>query len=376
MQDCGLIVDKLTAESQVYGGSSAAINFALFEDRILDRVTGQMVNPNMELYLLAGMSDMPKIDIMLEQHAGARRDRHRRAADRIDGVGHRQRRAQRHRRDASAACRCTRTGFWRPSSRRKQEGPIEGVCLQRRTATRGMGPACREHGSARRSGMKAFAYVNPTTEKEAVAALKVDGIAMPIAGGQDLLARMKDYIDSARPRRQRQEALDATIAATPDGGTEDRRGGEDRRPRPSMPRSRSCTRRSVAAAIEVGTPQIRNQGTVGGNVNQRPRCWYYRNEEFVCFKKGGSRCFAVNGENQYPRHFRQRRSQPHRAPVEPRGAVGRVRREVPRARPERRARGRGGRLLHAADAAERAQGKRARATRTCSPTSSCPRRAT
>src|SRR5580692_423897 len=54
-----------------------------------------------------------------------------------------------------------------------------------------------------------------------------------------------------------------------------------------------------AAAIEVGTPQIRNQGTVGGNLNQRPRCWYFRNEEFVCYKKGGSRCFAVDGENQY-----------------------------------------------------------------------------
>jgi xanthine dehydrogenase YagR molybdenum-binding subunit len=65
MQDCGLIVDKLTAESQVYGGIIAAINFALFEDRILDRVTGQMVNPNMEWYLLAGMSDVPKIDIVL-----------------------------------------------------------------------------------------------------------------------------------------------------------------------------------------------------------------------------------------------------------------------------------------------------------------------
>jgi xanthine dehydrogenase YagR molybdenum-binding subunit len=65
IQDCGLIVDKLTAESQAYGGVIASINFALFEDRIIDRVTGQMVNPNMEWYLLAGMSDVPKIDIML-----------------------------------------------------------------------------------------------------------------------------------------------------------------------------------------------------------------------------------------------------------------------------------------------------------------------
>jgi xanthine dehydrogenase YagS FAD-binding subunit len=53
------------------------------------------------------------------------------------------------------------------------------------------------------------------------------------------------------------------------------------------------------AAAEVGTPQIRNAGTVGGNLNQRPRCWYFRNEEFHCLKKGGSRCFAVDGENQY-----------------------------------------------------------------------------
>jgi xanthine dehydrogenase YagS FAD-binding subunit len=55
----------------------------------------------------------------------------------------------------------------------------------------------------------------------------------------------------------------------------------------------------VTAAEEVGTPQIRNAGTVGGNIMQRPRCWYYRNEEFHCLKKGGARCFAVDGENQY-----------------------------------------------------------------------------
>jgi xanthine dehydrogenase YagR molybdenum-binding subunit len=69
LQDCGLVVSKLTAESQVYGGVVGSLNFALFEDRILDRNTGQMVNPNMEWYLLAGMSDIPKIDVRLIDQA-------------------------------------------------------------------------------------------------------------------------------------------------------------------------------------------------------------------------------------------------------------------------------------------------------------------
>jgi xanthine dehydrogenase YagR molybdenum-binding subunit len=65
VQDCGLIVDRLTAESQVYGGIIGGLNYALFENRILDRNTGQMVNPNMEWYLIAGPSDMPAIDIAI-----------------------------------------------------------------------------------------------------------------------------------------------------------------------------------------------------------------------------------------------------------------------------------------------------------------------
>lgn len=53
------------------------------------------------------------------------------------------------------------------------------------------------------------------------------------------------------------------------------------------------------AASEVASPQIRNMGTIGGNINQRPRCWYYRSENFNCYKKGGDFCFAVTGENTY-----------------------------------------------------------------------------
>src|SRR2546429_7781132 len=66
VQDCGLIADRLTAESQCYGGVIGSLNFALYEDRILDRRTGQMVNPNMEWYLLAGMSDVPQIEVRLK----------------------------------------------------------------------------------------------------------------------------------------------------------------------------------------------------------------------------------------------------------------------------------------------------------------------
>ena len=53
------------------------------------------------------------------------------------------------------------------------------------------------------------------------------------------------------------------------------------------------------AASSVATPQLRNMGTVGGNLCQKPRCWYYRDPHVNCRKKGGSRCFAFQGKNKY-----------------------------------------------------------------------------
>ncbi len=53
------------------------------------------------------------------------------------------------------------------------------------------------------------------------------------------------------------------------------------------------------AAAEAATPQLRNLATVGGNLAQRPRCWYFRNPAIVCLKKGGSKCYAVAGLNRY-----------------------------------------------------------------------------
>jgi xanthine dehydrogenase YagS FAD-binding subunit len=147
--------------------------------------------------------------------------------------------------------------------------------------------------------VKAFSYVNPANEREAVRALGPDrDKVMPLAGGQDLLARLKDYV--AQPDRivNVKSALDATVTAVPGGGlkigaamklVDLAEHAEVAKLYPAFSR----------AAIEVGTPQIRNQGTVGGNLNQRPRCWYFRNEEFVCFKKGGNVCFSPQGENQF-----------------------------------------------------------------------------
>ena len=146
--------------------------------------------------------------------------------------------------------------------------------------------------------MKAFAYVKAAGEKQAVAALAAPGgKALPLAGGMDLIGLMKDYV--AQPDRLVSvKELDAAITKSPNGGLRigsavtlaDLAANADaRRMYPAL----------TDAAVEVGTPQIRNAGTVGGNLNQRPRCWYFRNEEFNCLKKGGSRCFAVDGENQY-----------------------------------------------------------------------------
>jgi len=53
------------------------------------------------------------------------------------------------------------------------------------------------------------------------------------------------------------------------------------------------------SAAHIATPNIRNVATVGGNLLQRPRCWYFRSADFDCLKKGGSHCFAIDGENKY-----------------------------------------------------------------------------
>jgi xanthine dehydrogenase YagS FAD-binding subunit len=149
--------------------------------------------------------------------------------------------------------------------------------------------------------VKAFAYVNATNEQEALAALSPErGRVVPLAGGQDLLALMKDFI--YQPERVVNVKGLPTTIAVPAGPSADAVAIgaaarlADVAAHPALAKALPAL---AHAASEVGTPQIRNVGTVGGNLCQRPRCWYFRNEEFHCLKKGGARCFAVDGENQF-----------------------------------------------------------------------------
>lgn len=61
VQDCGLVIDLKTAESQVYGGLIMGVAYALYEEKIMDQQTGRMLNPNMEFYRLAGLGDVGEL---------------------------------------------------------------------------------------------------------------------------------------------------------------------------------------------------------------------------------------------------------------------------------------------------------------------------
>src|SRR5215210_1332020 len=154
--------------------------------------------------------------------------------------------------------------------------------------------------------MKAFEWVSPTSVNEAVTLLKnapagtdMDDAARAIAGGQDLLTTMKDYI--TRPARVvNLKAIRGLDKIEGDGKRGLKIGALVTL---AQLEENAVVRRDFPALAEaahsVATPQIRNLGTVGGNLCQRPRCWYYRLEEAVCLKKGGSECYAAKGENKY-----------------------------------------------------------------------------
>ena len=149
-----------------------------------------------------------------------------------------------------------------------------------------------------------FEHIDATTTEDAVSSLRKMGKkARVIAGGSDLLGLMKDRVKG--PEMEIPEAL-VNIKTIPEIRriTLDREG--DVRIGAAVPLNDLGNDALLQAeypilpqaARQVGTAQIRNVGTLGGNLCQRPRCMYFRHPLFLCFKKGGNRCFAVTGEHR------------------------------------------------------------------------------
>lgn len=145
--------------------------------------------------------------------------------------------------------------------------------------------------------MPQFAYVRPATLKEAVAHL-TDPRAYIHGGGTDLLTCLREHIFEVRKMVSIQGLPELHgIRETSDGGL--RIGALTTISEVS---ENTVIQKRYAAlsrgAAEVASPQLRNQGTIGGNLCQKPRCWYYRGE-FHCLRKGGGTCYATQGENQF-----------------------------------------------------------------------------
>jgi xanthine dehydrogenase YagS FAD-binding subunit len=116
-------------------------------------------------------------------------------------------------------------------------------------------------------------------------------------GGSDLLALVKDHVISPDVVVNLKTITSANQVTRAGRGVTI--GGQTTLA--SLARHEAIRRdyRVLAEAAEgVATPQIRNVGTIAGNVCQRPWCWYYRNG-FPCFKAGGNQCFSFAGENQF-----------------------------------------------------------------------------
>jgi xanthine dehydrogenase YagS FAD-binding subunit len=144
--------------------------------------------------------------------------------------------------------------------------------------------------------MKTFSNANPKDVREAVALLGQSRNASIVGGGSDLLGMVKERLVSPDVLVNLKairglDRVDLQSGRVKIGGliTLDALSHD------------AQIRKQYAvlaeAAESVGTPQIRNAGTLAGNVCQRPWCWYYRNG-FPCLKNGGDKCFSVSGENQ------------------------------------------------------------------------------
>jgi xanthine dehydrogenase YagS FAD-binding subunit len=147
--------------------------------------------------------------------------------------------------------------------------------------------------------VRPFALVRPETlarARELIIA-KPDARVLR-AGGIDLLDRLKEGLDEPELLVELSRITDAQLV-----GIDQANGTVTIGAMTTLAALGEPIHPGLAAleqvAGEAATPGIRNTATIGGNLLQRPRCWYFRNRELLCLKKGGDTCLAVTGDNRY-----------------------------------------------------------------------------
>ena len=156
--------------------------------------------------------------------------------------------------------------------------------------------------------MPPFQYLEPTSAAEAAALLAGEAGTLPLAGATDLLPLVRDGIVPAQRLVGIASLPELAGIAAADGASDDGASvggglnigaGVSIAELAAHPAVRAGYAALAQAAAGLATPQIRNVGTLGGNLCQRPRCWYYRSPLIPCLKKGGDRCYALAGTTKY-----------------------------------------------------------------------------
>lgn len=145
--------------------------------------------------------------------------------------------------------------------------------------------------------MEAFDWIAPKTVEDASKASAKDGAVLK-AGGIDLLDRLKNRIEAPK--------ILVSLGGVPglEGVSDDELRGLVIGARVTLaeiaahPTVLVRAPMLAEACLHVATPQVRNMATLGGNLAQQNRCWYFRSEHDVCRRKGGKVCFAHEGENE------------------------------------------------------------------------------
>ncbi len=276
VQDCGLVINLKTAESQCKGALIMGISYSLYEEKVLDPVTGRMLNADMEHYRLAGYGDIP--DLVVHMMTGKGYDERG-----VIGLG---------------------------------EPPVisPGAAISNAVANaigvrvpflpltpdRVLAALNEKSSRERRSLMHSFEYTSPTSKEQAVQLLGSDwSQASVFAGGTDLLALMKDDIET--PKRvvniKSVAGLD-TISFAPRAGMKIGALAHLSQLTDNVEVQRNYPMLAWAAD-EAASPQIRNMATIGGNLCQRPRCWYYRSGMGLLALDAQGKSMLVAGDNRH-----------------------------------------------------------------------------